>query len=378
MAAYSTIDYLPDLTLSEMPNAGILNFTTYSVPSVGWDFMAMVYGSDSYALLHDTYSFTAIEGATYDIFSTSYFDPYILMMYDQFGNAIAANNESDDGSDILLSDGYYSQDIIYNWVAPYTGTYYVSASWNQGIYYKYYSLSVYEDVGTAIADKIAPTVALTSSQANLGVGNVAKITFSLSEPSTNFTVADIDVTGGVLSNFTGSGTSYSVLFTPYINSTTNAVVRVASGKFSDGAGNLNTDGADGNNVVTMSVNTTTPSPPINESKNNTLDILVDRGVLAKDPVLLKGLSETITYQNGVISSHTITYGSAVFDYLAIDSLIFTIVRNGEFTQEFAQEVKDFLPSAAGITYHDAALLVGIANIDSVIIAISGADGNYVS
>ena len=44
-------------------------------------------------------------------------------------------------------------------MAPYTGTYYINGSWNQGSYYKYYSLSVYEDIDTAIpADTTAPTV----------------------------------------------------------------------------------------------------------------------------------------------------------------------------------------------------------------------------
>lgn len=378
MATYTTIDYLPDLTFSERSSAGSLSFTSYSIPSTGWDFKADVYGSESYALLHDDYSFTAIEGATYDIFSTSYFDPYILLVYDQFGNVIVANNESDDGSDIYLGDGYYSQDIIFDWVAPYSGTYYVSASWNQGSYYKFYSLSLYEDRGTVITDNVAPTVALASSETNLGVGSAATITFSLSESSNNFTVADINVTGGMLSNFTGSGSSYTALFTPYANSTATGVVSVASGKFSDGAGNINNDGADTNNVVTMNVNTINPVLPIEGSENNVLDVLVDRGVLANDPVLLKGLSETIIYQNGLVSSHTVTYGTSVFDYFAIDSLIATVVRNGEFTQEFAQELAEFVPSAAGITYDDAVLLVGVSNIDSIIVAVSGADGNYVS
>ncbi|NDD14295.1 MAG: hypothetical protein EB072_17050, partial [Betaproteobacteria bacterium] len=59
----------------------------------------------------------------------------------------------------------------------------------------------------------------------------------------------------MLSNFTGSGTSYTATFTPTASSTTNGVVSVASGKFSDAAGNFNADGAEANNTVTMSVDT---------------------------------------------------------------------------------------------------------------------------
>jgi hypothetical protein len=325
--------------------------------------------------LHDTYSFTATEGATYDIFSTSYYDPIILLLYDQYGNTIVANSETDDGSDIFLVDAYYSQDIILNWVAPYTGTYYVSASWNQGSYFKYYSLSIYENKDTAVSDTMAPTIALSANTASIGVGGSATINFVLSESSTNFTASDVEVTGGTLSNFNGSSTTYSAVFTPFENSTENGVVRVASFKFSDSAGNYNTDGMDSNNSVSMLVNTLSSSN--NTTETNSIDILVNQGILGSAPVLLKDLTENVTYRNGVESGHTITYGTAVFSYSSIDSLITTVVRNGEFTAEFSQEIADFVPSAAGITYYDAVLLVGTQNIDSVLITVAGADGNYV-
>ncbi|WP_084153778.1 DUF4214 domain-containing protein [Simplicispira psychrophila] len=103
---------------------------------------------DSYAILHDIYKFEAKAGATYDVFSTSYLDPFLLRIYDSAGNTIVANDEADDGPDMLLSGAYYSNDIIWNWVAPYDGTYYVAANWHQGSYNKFYALSLYEDVDT--------------------------------------------------------------------------------------------------------------------------------------------------------------------------------------------------------------------------------------
>ena len=90
--SYTTIDYLPDLTYSQMAAASWLNFYSNSVPSTGWDYMTQVYGSESYAILHDTYKIIAIAGATYDLFSTSYFDPFLLRIYDQYGNTIVAND----------------------------------------------------------------------------------------------------------------------------------------------------------------------------------------------------------------------------------------------------------------------------------------------
>ena len=374
---YYTLDYLPDLTVGEMAAASRLIFKPESVPSNGWDAKANIYGDDSYALLHEVYQFTAIEGATYDVFSTSYFDPYLLRIFDQFGNTIAANDESDYGWDIFLGDAYYGQDVIFNWIAPYTGTYYVSASWNQGSYYKYYSLSIYEDIDTSTLDRYPPTVMVESDKAILGVGGVAVISFSLSEPSNDFTAADIDVTGGTLSGFTGSGANYKALFTPEKNSTVAATIKVGSGKFSDYAGNFNSDGSDKNNNLTISVNTVY-SASSSRIENNKLDILVDRNVLGASPLLLKGLGESINYKDGLVIEHTLTYNSIDFDYTKIDHLITTVVRNSEFTQEFMSELTDFMPSAAGLKYADAVLLVGVANIDSAIIAVCGADGNYVA
>lgn len=374
---YYTLDYLPDLTVSEMAAASRLIFKPESVPSIGWDNKANVYGYDSYALLHGVYQFTAIEGATYDVFSTSYFDPYLLRIYDQFGNTIVSNDESDDGWDIFLGDAYYGQDVVFDWVAPYTGTYYVNASWNQGSYYKYYSLSIYEDIDTSTVDRYPPTVMVESDKAILGIGGVATISFALSEPSNDFTAADIEVTGGTLSGFTGDGTNYKALFTPEKNSTVAATIKVGSGKFSDYAGNFNNDGIDENNNVTINVNTIYPAPS-NRIEKNKLDILVDRNVLGAGPLLLKGLDESINYKDGLVLEHTITYNSIDFDYAKIDRLITTVVRNGDFTQEFMSELTDFMPSAAGLKYADAVLLVGVANIDSAIIAVCGADENYVA
>jgi len=110
-------------------------------------------------------------------------------------------------------------------------------------------------INTLKADTIAPTIAITSDKASLKVGQVATLTFTLSEPATDFDASDLAVAGGTLTSLTGSGTSYSATFTPTANSKTPGVVSVASTKFSDAAGNFNVDGADANNTVTVTVDT---------------------------------------------------------------------------------------------------------------------------
>lgn len=151
MTHYTTLDHLPDLTLTQMVLASNLVFEPYSVPSLGWDRMAGVSGNNAFASLHAIYKFTAVQGATYDLFSTSFFDPFLLRIYDRHGKTIVANDEQDDGPPINLpsAGGSYMQDVIYNWVAPYSGTYFVDASWNQSSFFRYYSLSIYENLDTA-------------------------------------------------------------------------------------------------------------------------------------------------------------------------------------------------------------------------------------
>ena len=89
-------------------------------------------------------------------------------------------------------------------------------------------------------DTLAPRVAISTNDSVLKIGDVAHLTFTLSEAATNFTVSDITVTGGVLSNFAGSGSQYTADFTPNIQSTTTATVNVAGATFTDAAGNDNT------------------------------------------------------------------------------------------------------------------------------------------
>ena len=117
------------------------------------------------------------------------------------------------------------------------------------------TLSYAQLITTAPSDTTPPTIAVTSNKSSLALGQTATLTFTISESVADFVVGDITASGGTLSNFTGSGTTYSATFTPTTSSTTPGVVSVASTKFSDAAGNFNMDGADANNTVTMMVDT---------------------------------------------------------------------------------------------------------------------------
>ena len=90
-----------------------------------------------------------------------------------------------------------------------------------------------------------PTIALSSDKSNLAFGQTAVISFLLSKPATDFTVDDVVLSAGKLSNFSGSGSNFTAQFTPDPNSKTDAMISVPSGAFSDVSGNKNIGDGEG-------------------------------------------------------------------------------------------------------------------------------------
>jgi Ca2+-binding RTX toxin-like protein len=238
----------------------------------------------------------------------------------------------------------------------------------------YVGIAKTTDLNFSTLDTVAPAIALSTNKVSLHAGDTANITFTLSEVSTSFAVSDLTISGGTISSFAGSGTTYTALFTPTANSTTIGLVHVTTGVFTDAAGNANADGTDANNTVSMMVNTV----PVAITLTNTLSVIVDKGVLGSDAVLLKDLKEVKITLDGRIQSHTVEYAGAVFGFSAIDPLITTVTRDGEFTQEFRAEIAQAYPGVENILYADAVAIVGVANIDQILLGVAGFDGNFVS
>ena len=125
---------------------------------------------------------------------------------------------------------------------------------------------------TAI-DYTPPTISITADKVILSASQKSLITFVLSEASTNFEMNDVLVTGGILSNFSGSGSSYTAIFTPTENLQSEARITVISNKFSDTFGNLNEDGSDINNTVSINLFTSPNSPVIGTEISETFKTL---------------------------------------------------------------------------------------------------------
>ena len=220
-------------------------------------------------------------------------------------------------------------------------------------------------------DTTIPKIALKADKTELVSGEKANITFTLSEPSNSFSASDVLITGGTLSDFTGNGTTYTAAFVLAPNSNLNGALIVPSGVFTDVAGNANEDGSETNNSVYFS------RLPTVKNETHTLSVIVDKNVLGISAIFLKELKESLTYTNGAITKHLVEYADLIFDYSQIDSLITTVTRDGEFTSEFTKEINDYLGTELNITYSSAVKLVGITSIDSIILAVAGADGNFV-
>jgi Ca2+-binding RTX toxin-like protein len=128
---YATINFLRDLTPTQISDAQALIFTPYIDDGLGqfvkpWESTAILDFSNAKPPTALVFSFFAIANTKYDLISGSltsgsYDDPDMSIIYDNLGNAIEFNRENDDPTSF--------SDVIFNWVAPYTGTYFFDPSW---------------------------------------------------------------------------------------------------------------------------------------------------------------------------------------------------------------------------------------------------------
>jgi hypothetical protein len=154
-------------------------------------------------------------------------------------------------------------------------------------------------------DTRLPVVAVSTVPAALKAGETANITFMLSEPSVNFTIGDVQVSGGTLSQFAGSGAVYTATFTPRDDFNGDGQVTVLAGSFSDAIGNTNAAAAALSTPLT--IRTSGPRLTIRSSRasltnaasTSTITLTLNRPVTGIDATSLRGL---LTVTGGTLPS----------------------------------------------------------------------------
>ena len=111
---------------------------------------------------------------------------------------------------------------------------------------------------TLLIATVAPTLAITSSQAAVKIGETAVISFVFSaDPGASFVAGDVVTTGGKLGPISGSGLTRSAVFTPASELAGGiASITVAAGRYTDAAGNAGIAG----NTLEIGINAAGPKP----------------------------------------------------------------------------------------------------------------------
>ena len=214
-----------------------------------------------------------------------------------------------------------------------------------------------------------PTYAISTTSGAVNEGTSAQFLLATTNVAAGtvvaYTVSGVsasDVVGGALSGSVNVGS----------NGQATISVPLAADNLTEGSETL-TVTAQGRSASVAISDTSTGTTESDSSSipqgNYTLNVIVD---LFGQVLYLKDLKETITAAN-----HTVEYAGTTFNWSEVDSFVTTVIRDGNFTDEFAKEIADAYPSVAGISYSTAVALVGASAIDSVLISVAGADGNYV-
>jgi len=114
-----------------------------------------------------------------------------------------------------------------------------------------------------VSDRTQPGTTISSSATNPTNQSPIPVTVTFTEPVLNFIATDVTVTNGTISNFLGTGATYTFNVTPTANGT--VTVDVAGGVANDAAGNANTAATQftigfDTGAPSVTLNTTATSP----------------------------------------------------------------------------------------------------------------------
>jgi hypothetical protein len=179
------------------------------------------------------------------------------------------------------------------------------------------------------------------------------VTATLSESSTDFTETDLTPTNAAVSNFAGSGTSYSFTLTPSASGAFS--VAVAGGTFTDSAGNANT----ASNTLSRTADLVRPSVTLSSSAPNPTTTSPIPVTVSFSEAVTQFTSSDITVNGATVSGFSGSGANYSFNLVP--------TRDGVITAEVQSDV---CLDAAGNTNTASAQLARTYNIPPIIADIA--------
>ena len=215
------------------PIYGPFGYTDSSGASGGLKLM-----SSNYSL-----SSTAVSGRPYTYTESASLTQFIS---DTHGRHSYYNNASIySRSNLIMGPGAYVNDWTYSssnggTLDTYNGKYTKTPDYPSGTYAYFlavdtsgipqypYIVGNYSKQQRTFTETTNVYCTISSSRTTFTSNNrTALITFTMNKSTTNFVSSDITVTGGAITGFTGSGTTYTATFTPTANTTTSGSIIVS-------------------------------------------------------------------------------------------------------------------------------------------------------
>ncbi|MDQ1831104.1 DUF4214 domain-containing protein [Massilia scottii] len=204
---YLTIDALPDLSAEQMASAHVLTFQPYGPfgdPSVVQRDNTIAYFQNrgKTAFDHVTFAFDAVQDRSYSLSSDNNANnnkyPFlVLQLYDRFGNVVAYSN-----------DNLAAKDMIRDFVAPYSGKFYITPGWDKSPFSSALSIAIHGDAVRPVGENVIGTAAddrLTATAKNENIdGGAGTDTVVYKDPQVGYSLvkhgAELRVQAGVFAD----------------------------------------------------------------------------------------------------------------------------------------------------------------------------------